>query len=468
METASTVSSAQMLLGLGLGIAVLIFLSLKTKIHTFIALIIASIITGLIGGLGVDAVMKSITKGFGNTLASTGIIIGLGVMMGIILEQSGAAEQLAFTVIKAIGKNKEEWALGMTGYIVSIPVFSDSALVILTPIAKALSKLSGKSVVGLGLALATGLQLTHVFVPPTPGPLTVAGILGIDVGVMILAGIVFTLPVYVVSMIYCKWLGKKIYQIPTDDPDAKSEFERKDFKEEYLRSIENIEAIHKERKLPSVGASFAPIVIPLLLILIQTVTKFSGLKEGILAEIVAFFGNPIVALIIGTLLSIYGLGGKMSKKEVHDAMNKAIQSTGMIMLITGAGGSLGVVVRDSGIGDALGKLVLQLGVPGLFIPFVIAALMRIALGSATVALTTAATLTAPLLSQLGINPVLVAMSTCAGGVAFSYFNDSGFWVFNGLYGLEDIKDQFWAKTMISFIGSGSALALVLIAGMFWK
>lgn len=156
----------------------------------------------------------------------------------------------------------------------------------------------------------------------------------------------------------------------------------------------------------------------------------------------------------------------MSRKEVNDAMSEAIESTGMIMLITGAGGSLGFIVRDSGIGNALGELVLNAGIPELLIPFIIAALMRIALGSATVALTTAATLTAPLLTQLGINPVLAAMSTCAGGVAFSYFNDSGFWVFNGLYGLSDIKDQFWAKTMISFVGAGGALLMVLLASLF--
>lgn len=462
----STVSSSQMLLGLGLGIIILVFLSLKTKIHTFIALIIASIVTGLVGGLPALSVMKSLTDGFGNTLRSTGIIIGLGVMMGIILEESGAAEKLAFTVIKKIGKNKEEWALGLTGYIVSIPVFADSALVILTPIAKALSKLTGKSVVGLGLALAFGLQLTHVFVPPTPGPLTVAGILGVDVGIMILSGILFTIPVYIIGILYCKWLGRKIYQVPSDDPSK--EFDRKEFREEYLKSIENIENLYKEKNLPSVGLSFAPIVVPLVLILIQTVTKFLGLKEGITFGIVSFIGHPIIALIIGTLISIYGLGNKMSKKEVNDAMSRAVQSTGMIMLITGAGGALGKVVSDSGIGLALGELVIKIGIPGLLIPFVIAALMRIALGSATVALTTAATLTAPLLGQLGISPVLVAMSTCAGGVAFSYFNDSGFWVFNGLYGLEDIKDQFWAKTMLSFVGSGSALILVLIAGMFIK
>lgn len=238
----------QMILGLALGIAVLIFLSMKTKVHTFIALIIAALITGLIGGLPVADVMKSITNGFGNTLRSTGIIIGLGVMMGVVLEKSGAAEQIAFTIIKKIGKHKEEWALGLTGYIVSIPVFSDSALVILTPIAKALSKLTGKSVVALGLALATGLQLTHVFVPPTPGPLTVAGILNIDVGVMIIAGILTTIPTLIVSTFYCKWLNKKLYLIPNDDGVT---FTRKEFKEEYIKAIDDIEEIHKSKQLPS-------------------------------------------------------------------------------------------------------------------------------------------------------------------------------------------------------------------------
>lgn len=461
-EIVSNVSSTQMLFGLFLGIIVLIVLSMYTKIHTFIALIVATIITGLIGGLNIGQLMSGISDGFGSTLKSTGIIIGLGVMMGVILEKSGAAEQMAFSIIKLIGKNKEEWALGLTGYIVSIPVFSDSALVILTPIAKALSKLSGKSVVALGLALSVGLQITHVFVPPTPGPLTVAGILGVDVGVMILAGILFTIPVYFVTMIYCKWLGKKIYQIPSD---VDGEYIRKDFKEEYIKSIKNIEEIHKNKKLPSPMLSFAPVVVPLILIFLNTI--FSFLKiESVATKIVTFAGNPIVALIVGTLISIYGLGQRMDRKEVNKYMNEAIESTGIIMLITGAGGSLGHIVKISGIGNALGNAVLNVGMPGILIPFIIACLMRIALGSATVALTTAATLTAPLLVQLGINPVLAAMSTCAGGIAFSYFNDSGFWVFNGLYGLTEIKDQFWAKTMISFVGAGSAIIVVLIASLF--
>ena len=322
--------STRMLLGLALGIIVMILLVMKTKVHSFMALLIAAMITGIIGGMPISDVtladgttqtglITAIQDGFGSTLKSTGIIIGLGVMMGIILEKSGAAEQMAFTVIKLIGKNKEEWALGLTGYIVSIPVFSDSALVILTPIAKALSKLSGKSVVGLGLALATGLQLTHVFVPPTPGPLTVAGILGIDVGVMIMAGILCTIPVYVASMLYCKWLGTKIYQVPSDDPACgESEFTIMDFKKEYLKSIENIEELHKAKNLQSVGLSFAPVIVPLILIFINTITKFIGLKGSYMTA-VELFGSPITALIIGTLISIYGLGAKMTKKEVHDA-----------------------------------------------------------------------------------------------------------------------------------------------------
>ncbi|MDY3006685.1 gluconate:H+ symporter [Anaerococcus porci] len=457
------VSGTQMILGLAIGIAVLIFLSMKTKVHTFIALIFAALITGLVGGLGISEVMGSITKGFGNTLSSTGIIIGLGVMMGAVLEKSGAAEQIAFTIIRKIGKHKEEWALGITGYIVSIPVFSDSALVILTPIAKALSKLTGKSAVALGLALATGLQLTHVFVPPTPGPLTVAGILGVDVGVMIIAGILVTIPTLIVSMLYCKWLNKKLYLIPNDDGVT---YTKKEFRPEYIKAIEDIDRLHKEKNLPSPVMSFAPIVVPLILIFANSIVTFAGI-ENVLTPVFNLLGHPIIALTIGTLISVYGLGGNMSRTEVLDYIEEGIKATGMIMLITGAGGALGMVVRESGVGDALGEAILSTSIPALLIPFIIAALMRIALGSATVALTTAATLTAPLLLSLGMNPVLAAMSTCAGGVAFSYFNDSGFWVFNGLYGLSEVRDQFWAKTMISFIGSGVSIIVVMIASLFF-
>ena len=435
---------------------------MKTRIHVFVALLLSAMVTGLIGGLPFGEVIGSVTKGFGNTLGSTGIIIGLGVMMGAVLEKSGAAQQMAFSIIKLIGKAKEEWALAFTGYVVAIPVFSDSGLIILTPLARSMSRMTGKSVVGLGLALATGLQLAHVFIPPTPGPLAVAGILEVDMGMMILWGLLMTIPTLIVSTLYAKWLGKKIYMIPNEDG---TDFDRKEFKEEYVRSIEGVEELLRSKNLPGAFLSFTPIIIPLILILGNTVVSFLKLDNDF-ASLVKMVGHPIIALIIGLLIALYGLGRRFSKKELNASIEEGVKSTGMILFITGAGGALGYVVRDAGIGNALGEAVLHMGIPGILIPFVIAALMRISLGSATVALITAATLTAPLVPQLGLNPSLVAMSTCAGAVSFSYFNDSGFWVFNGLYGLKEVKDQFMAKTMVSFIGSFAALALVLVFNAF--
>ena len=200
----------QMLLGLVLGIAIMIILVMKTKTHTFIALLLAALICGLVGGMTPSDAITAIQDGFGNTLKSTGIIIGLGVMMGGILEKTGAAERLAYTFIKAIGKGKEEWALGITGWLVSIPVFADSAVVIFAPLCKALSRVSGKSVIGLALAMACGLQCTHVLVPPTPGPLTAAGMMGVDVGQMIIAGSLLSIPIFIAAMLYSKWIGTKI------------------------------------------------------------------------------------------------------------------------------------------------------------------------------------------------------------------------------------------------------------------
>lgn len=219
----------QMLLGLFLGIALMIVLVMKTKTHTFIALLLAAAVAGLVGGMKPADAVAAISSGFGNTLASTGIIIGLGVMLGGVLEKTGAAERLAYSVIKLIGSGKEEWALGVTGWIVSIPVFADSALVIFRPLTKALSRVTGKSVIGL--ALACGLQCTHTMVPPTPGPLTAAGMMNVDVGQMILVGAGLSIPILIASVLYSKWIGKKIYQIPNID----GTYDRKEFKAEYIK-----------------------------------------------------------------------------------------------------------------------------------------------------------------------------------------------------------------------------------------
>ncbi len=467
--------STRMLLGLALGIAVMIFLVSKSKIHTFIALLIACVVTGVVGGMPVvDAtktladgttetttgLVTAIKDGFGNTLKSTGIIIGLGVMMGGILEKSGAAEKLAYSFIKAVGKKKEEWALAITGWFISIPVFADSAIVIFAPLCKAISKVTGKSVIGLALAMAAGLQLTHCLVPPTPGPTTAASMLGVDVGQMIILGSLISIPMLIGAVFYCQYIGKKIYQVPNENGG----FDRKDFKEEYIKSMEELDSMLNEKNLPGLGISIAPIIIPLILILTNTILGLLGIENCF----ISFVGDPINSLAIGTIIAIYGLMGKAGKKETLSIMDDAIKSTGIIMLITGAGGSLGNVIKVSGIGNALGELVLTWPIPVILIPFIIAALMRIALGSATVAITTAASLSAPLLSVIAVSPLLMAISCCVGAISFSYFNDSGFWVWNGMFGVDELKDQVRCKTAISLLMAGIGIVELLILGVFIK
>ena len=242
--------STRMLLGLALGIIVMILLVMKTKVHSFMALLIAAMITGIIGGMPISDVtladgttqtglITAIQDGFGSTLKSTGIIIGLGVMMGGVLEKSGAAEKMAYSFIKLIGQKNEEWALAITGWFISIPVFADSAIVIFAPLCKAMSRVTGKSVIGLALSLAVGLQLTHCLVPPTPGPLTAAGMLNVDVGTMIIGGALISIPMLIVVVFYTKWIGKQIYQIPTADGG----FDRKEFKKEYIKSMDELNAM---------------------------------------------------------------------------------------------------------------------------------------------------------------------------------------------------------------------------------
>ncbi len=465
--------SIRMMLGLVIGIVVMILLVSKTKVHTFIALLAACVISGIIGGMPlvnttatladgttqtVTGIVTAIKDGFGNTLKSTGIIIGLGVMMGGILEKSGAAEQMAYSFIKAVGKKREEWALAITGWFIAIPVFADSAIVIFAPLCKAISKVTGKSLVGLALAMAAGLQLTHCLVPPTPGPTTAASMLGVDVGQMIIAGSLISIPMLIIAVFYCKWIGKKIYQVPTDDGG----FERKEFKEEYIKTLGELDHLIGEKNLPSLAMSIAPIVIPLVLILASTIMGLIGAQNSL----ISFLGDPIIALSAGTVIAIYGLMGKSANKEVLSIMDDAIKSTGIIMLITGAGGSLGNVIKVSGIGNALGQMIIKLPLPAILLPFIIAALMRIALGSATVAITTAASLSAPLMGVLSVSPLLMAISCCVGAISFSYFNDSGFWVWNGMFGVNDLKDQVRCKTAISLIMAGVGVVELLVLSLF--
>ncbi len=449
------VSGNQMIVGLAIAIIVLIFLVVKTKVHVFLALIIAASITGLIGGMTPPAVIDAITQGFGNTLGSIAIVIGFGVMMGRILEVSGAAERLAYTIVKVLGKRKEEWAMALTGYIVAIPIFVDSAFIILSPLAKALSKKSGKSIVALAVALAGGAVVMHSAVPPTPGPLGVAGIFGIDIGLMILAGMIFAIPIVISMVIYAKWLGKRIYQLPSEDGMDWIRPEEQISVDDWMEEKES-------KNLPSLFRSALPIIVPVLLIFMNTTVTAMELS-GTIVDYIRFFGNPVIAVGIAVLLAIYGLFGHVRRAEALERMEEGIKQAGIVLLVTGAGGALGFVLRETGVGDHIAEIVVNTGVPAILLPFVIATLVRFIQGSGTVAMITAASISAPILSGMDVNMVLAAQAAALGSLFFSYFNDSLFWVVNRTIGIKQAKEQILVWSVPTTIAWFVSLILLIIA-----
>ncbi|MBM7837453.1 GntP family gluconate:H+ symporter [Alkalihalobacillus xiaoxiensis] len=453
------VSGTQMIIGLAIAIIVLIFLVVKTKVHVFLALIIAASITGLVGGMTPTAVVDAITQGFGNTLGSIAIVIGFGVMMGRILEVSGAAERLAYTVVKWLGKRKEEWAMAVTGYIVSIPIFVDSAFIILSPLAKALSKKTGRSIVTLAVALAGGAVVIHSAVPPTPGPLGVAGIFGIDIGWMIITGMLFGIPIVISMVLYAKWLGKRIYQIPSDDGLDWIRPEEEITIEDWIGEKES-------KDLPSLLRSALPIFVPVFLIFLNTTTAAMGLS-GMWVEYVQFFGSPIIAVGIGVLLAIYGLFGHVQRSEALDRMEEGIKQAGIVLLVTGAGGALGFVLRTTGVGDHIADIVVNTGIPAILLPFVVATLVRFIQGSGTVAMITAASITAPILAGMDVNMILAAQAAALGSLFFSYFNDSLFWVVNRTIGIKQAKEQILVWSVPTTIAWFVSLILLIIADFFF-
>ncbi|MEX9906380.1 GntP family permease [Providencia rettgeri] len=447
-------------IGLAVAIFVLIFLVLRTRVHALLAMLIAAAIAGISGGLTAAETVTVITKGFGSTLGSIGIVIGLGVMMGRVLEVSGAAEQIAYSFIKWLGKKREEWALAITGYIVSIPIFVDSAFVILYPLAKALAKNGKRSILTLGVALAGGLVVTHHTVPPTPGPLGVAGIFGVDVGAMILAGMSLAIPCVIGIVLYAKWLGTKYPEFMPDETGSE------DLKEVHARYMEE----KANKPLPSLFLSLLPIITPILLIFINAINglilkteSFQGMESNWYFQTFEFLGAPIIALSISVLISVYTLMPKATKEEVIDRMEEGLQAAGIILLVTGAGGALGAVLRDSGTGNILAEHVANLPITPVLIPFIIATLVRLIQGSGTVAMITAASISAPIISQIpDINLLVAAQAATMGSLFFGYFNDSLYWVVNRMMGIKDVKQQIIVWSIPTTIAWAIGLVGVLV------
>ena len=464
-------SGERMLIGLAIGIAVLIFLVLKTKIQAFLALIISTVVVGVIGGMpltnitievdGVEktfGIVNSITSGFGGTLGSIGIIIGFGVMMGQIFEVTGAAKRMAHTFLKLFGKKREEEALALTGFLVSIPIFCDSGFVVLAPIAKAISKATKKSVIGLGTALAAGLVITHSLVPPTPGPLGVCGIFGVDVGKFILLTLVLALPMAIACIAYSRlYLSKKYYRIPNEEGEiVEMPYQEPNYEAAFSMDMTGV---------PGALESFMPLIIPIILILINTGATAMGKTEGFM-NVLVFLGQPIVAVGLGLIVAILTLGRSLDRHEALTEMEKGMASAGIIMLVTGGGGALGQIIKDSGLGTFMAEGLAKTAIPIIILPLLISTAMRFIQGSGTVAMTTAASITAPIIAASGVSPILGAVACCVGSLFFGYFNDSYFWVVNRTLGVSEAKDQLRIWSVTSTVAWAVGVVEVLILNIF--
>ena len=457
-----------MFIGLLVGIALLIFLVLKTKVQAFLALILCTVVVGAIGGMpllnttfvGADganhtgSVISSITNGFGGTLSSIGIIIGFGVMMGQIFEATGAAKRMAHTFLKMFGRGREEEALAFTGFLVSIPIFCDSGFVVLAPIAKALSKVTKKSIIGLGVSLAAGLVITHSLVPPTPGPLGVCGIFGVDVGGYILLSIALAIPMTAACIWYARRsLAKKYYWLMDENDNVvKAEYQAPDYDMDMAG-------------VPGTMESFMPLILPIILILINTVASALKMTTGFM-EPVIFLGQPIIAVGLGLIVAIFTLARNMTRENALMEMEKGMASAGIILLVTGGGGALGRIIQDSGLGAFMAAKLSQSAIPLVILPLVVSTAMRFIQGSGTVAMVTAASITAPILNDAGVNPLLGVVACCVGSLFFGYFNDSYFWVVNRTLGVSEAKDQIKIWSFTSTIAWAVGVVEILILSRF--
>ncbi len=432
-------------------VVLIVVLTSKLNIHPFLALLIASLFFGLCSGMSFEIILKSIEDGFGGTLGKIGLVILLGVIIGSFLENSGGAYKLASIVLKLIGKKNVHAAMAIIGYIVSIPVFSDSGFIILSPLNKSLSKKAGISVAGTGVALILGLLLSHVMVPPTPGPIAAAGILDADIGLVMLLGIFVSVASLVVAIIYSKRVAGKTYI------DPNPELSEADIEE-------------KIKQAPSSLKSFLPILIPILLIVAKSLIEFNYGKDlkGFLSFI-SFIGSPVIALFIGMFLAFL-LPKKFDMKLLADSgwVGKSLLSASTILLITGAGGVFGKILQNSGIGSVMAEILAGVSL-GIWLPFILTAAIKTAQGSSTVALITAASIMAPLMATMGfateIQKALLVIAIGAGAMVVPHANDSGFWVVTQLTGM-DIKTGYKLYTTGALIVGCFAAFVVFIISLF--
>jgi len=401
-----------------ISIIAIIILTSRLKLKAFIALFLVSLFLAFTT-LPPDTIVSTIKEGFGNTMASIGFLIILGAIIGITLDKTGGTLSIAKYVLSKTGESKSAIAIGITGFITGLPIFCDSGFIILSGLAKSFSSKSKLAMPFMATVLACSLYSVHCLIPPHPGALAAAGLLKVNIGYLILMGTLFAIPGAVAAYFWSKWMTRgKNY------PPAK----------EIL-----VDSSMTPDKLPSAFLSFLPIIVPLLLITFKSlITLIDNGGQSLISRIFFFPGEPIFALSIGVVLAMFLLKEK-TITSMNSVFSEAIEKAGPILIVTAAGGMFGMVIKSTGIGEAMGMLLAGTSI-GLVIPFLIAAVMKTAQGSSTVAMITAASFVAPMISMLGLDSewgrLLAMLSMGAGSMIVSHANDSYFWVVSNFSDIE--------------------------------
>ncbi|MFJ4002703.1 GntP family permease [Streptomyces sp. NPDC090023] len=457
----------------GIGIALLLFLIIKVRLQPFVALLTVSITVGLLAGLSVtelfgtvqrsDAV-STIESGMGGILGHVAIIIGLGTMLGAILEVSGGAEVLAGRLLRLFGEKRAPLAMGLTGLIFGIPVFFDVGIFVLAPLVYAAAKRGGKSILLYCLPLLAGLSMTHAFLPPHPGPVAAAGLLHVQLGWVVLMGVVCGIPAVLAAWAFAAWIGRRIFvPVPQDMVEAAEEARQAVLAEQRASGVEPA-----EKPVP-LGTVLAIIGTPLILILAATFSSVA-LDPSTVRSVIEFFGHPFVALTIALVLAycLLGIRRGWSRKSLENVSTASLKPVGNILLVVGAGGVFGAVLKASGVAQALSDTFNGVGLPVIVLAYLISLVLRVAQGSATVAIVTTAGIVAPLLAEGDHSQAftaLVIMAISAGSIFASHVNDGGFWMVAKYFGITE-RDTLKTWTVLESVLSVAGFAVAAVVSLF--
>ena len=443
-------NEASLLLNAFLAIVVLIVMITRLRIHPFIALIITSGFLGLISGMPLAKIVKSFQDGFGGVLGFVGIVLGLGTMLGKMMAESGGADQIAQTLVRAFGKQRVHWAMMIGAFLVGIPLFFEIGFVLLIPLVFIVSRRSGVPLFKIGMPMLASLSVMHGLVPPHPGPLLAIGIFGADIGKTIFYGLVVGLPTVIIAgPMFGAFIAKYVDIKPSDE------------------LMEQLAREPQTKDLPGFAITLITVLSPVFLMLLKTFVDVALPEGNAVRDLMDFIGNPIVALLAALLLSLYtfGVARGFTRQQVLKFVDQSLAPTAAIVLIIGAGGGFKQMLVNSGVGTAIGQLAVHAQISPLLLAWFVAGVIRVATGSATVATITGAGIVAPLVTLIpGTNRELLVLATGAGSLILSHVNDAGFWLVKEYFNMS-VGETFKTWTAMETIISVVALVFIMLLNL---